>query len=320
MRWFKNLKTRSKLLLGFGVMCVLLIGLAAMGYKTLVAIQKTEREEVDQSRFAAKDAVEIRADQNRIRGDMLEFLIAENTAKKTAIKRDVEERSKNISLGVDRIKAFLTSQNLRKELALVAELEKELADWKTGPKLKELKAKELPRLDDDFAKDLGAENLAALEERVRGSIRLRREREAEAERRKRALAALVEANPFDLPPSLIRAQTDQMIAGAAARVQQMMGKKLQLSDEELANLRQDSASDAEQTVRSGILMLEVAKHAGLKVEEAEIEAEIERLVAQAGGNPQRVRSHYADPENRSSIRFRAAASSASAAGMASPRK
>ena len=132
MRWFKNLKTRSKLLLGFGVMCVLLIGLAAMGYKTLVAIQKTEREEVDQSRFAAKDAVEIRADQNRIRGDMLEFLIAENTAKKTAIKRDVEERSKNISLGVDRIKAFLTSQNLRKELALVAELEKELIAYREG--------------------------------------------------------------------------------------------------------------------------------------------------------------------------------------------
>lgn len=82
---------------------------------------------------------------------------------------------------------------------------KELAGRKATfkVKIKELKAKQLPTLDDDFAKDLGAESLAALKDRVRGSIRVRREREAETERRKRVLKALVEANPFDLPPSLV---------------------------------------------------------------------------------------------------------------------
>jgi trigger factor len=171
-------------------------------------------------------------------------------------------------------------------------------------KIKELKTKELPKLDEDFAKDMGAESLEALKERVRGSIRVRRERDADVERRKRLMRALVDANPFDLPPSLIRAQADQMIAGAAARVQQLMGREIQLSDDDVANLRKDSMVDAELTVRSGILMLEVAKREGITVTEAEVDAEIDRLAAAAGNDAQRLRAHYADPEHRSPLRYR----------------
>ena len=55
MGWFKNFKTRSKLALSFAVMCALLIGFGITAYNTLAAIQKNEREGVDQSRFAAKN-------------------------------------------------------------------------------------------------------------------------------------------------------------------------------------------------------------------------------------------------------------------------
>ncbi|OGQ79637.1 MAG: trigger factor [Deltaproteobacteria bacterium RIFOXYA12_FULL_58_15] len=169
--------------------------------------------------------------------------------------------------------------------------------------IKELKAKELPALDDEFAKDMGAENLEALKERVRGSIRIRKEREAQSERRKRLMEALVAANPFPVAPSLVDAQADRMITGAAMRVQQMMGHKMQLSDEDLAHLRKDSAKDAEFQVRSALLMLEVAKKEGLVVEQADIEAEIERRAEAAGNEAQRVRAMYADHEHRSALSY-----------------
>ncbi len=49
MNWFRNRKTRSKLILSFGVMVALTIGLCAMAYYTMAAIQKNERETIDET-------------------------------------------------------------------------------------------------------------------------------------------------------------------------------------------------------------------------------------------------------------------------------
>ncbi len=132
MGWFKNLQTRSKLLLGFGVMCALLVGLALMGYQTLAAMQKIDRGEVDQSHLAAKIATEIRANQNRIRGAMLGLLLSKNTAEQTSTKNEIEERVKEINQGIEQIKLFLTTQSLSRELAQTVDLEKELSAYREG--------------------------------------------------------------------------------------------------------------------------------------------------------------------------------------------
>ncbi|MDD5307815.1 MAG: methyl-accepting chemotaxis protein [Deltaproteobacteria bacterium] len=167
MNWFKNLKMRSKLLLGFGVMCALLIGLAVMAYSTLAAMQKTEREEVDPSNQSATTAVEIRADQNRIRGAMLEFLMTQDAGKRIAIKQETEERARNIGLGIDRIKAFATGRNLLRELALVADLERELAAYREG-RVAEFRLIEAGQLDE--ARALGAESQDQRFERIRTTL------------------------------------------------------------------------------------------------------------------------------------------------------
>jgi trigger factor len=171
-------------------------------------------------------------------------------------------------------------------------------------KVKELKRKEQPALDDDFAKDLGSDSLAALKDKIRASIDAQKQRAAEQERKSRLYKALAEANPFDVPPSLVAAQTDRMIAGASARVQQMMGRQVKLSDDEVSQLRKDSTSDAELQVRSGMLLIEVAKYENIKVEPAEIEAEIDGMAAMAGDEAPRLRAYYADPENRSFLTYR----------------
>jgi trigger factor len=184
----------------------------------------------------------------------------------------------------------------------VKELSGKKATFKV--KIKELKRKELPALDDDFAKDLGAESLAALKDKIRASIEVQKKRTAEQERRTSLYKALAAANPFDVPPSLITSQTDRMIAGAAARVQQMMGREVKLSDQDLAQLRKDSTTDAELQVRSGMLLIEVAKNEELKVESAEIEGEVDNMAAMAGDEAPRLRAYYADPENRSFLTYR----------------
>jgi len=167
MGWFNNLRTNSKLLVGFGVMCVLLVGVSGMGYKTLAEIQKTERVQVGGSYQTAMDAAEIRADQNRIRGAMLEFLIAKDPIQRAALKSEIEERSRGIGLGVDRIKAFVTSQDLPKVLPLMAELERELTAYREG-RAEEFKLIEADKPDE--ARTLGVAAQDQRFERIRATL------------------------------------------------------------------------------------------------------------------------------------------------------
>jgi methyl-accepting chemotaxis protein len=164
MGWFKNVRTRTKLALSFAVMCALLIGLAIVAYNTLAAIQKNERGGVDQSRAAAGEAAEIRAHQNYIRGAVIELTISRESAKITATEQAIAEQSTEIDLGISRIKAFLRKQNLADDLALIAEVEKELTAYREG------RAEELRLIDaskTDEARALGAGAQEQRFERIR---------------------------------------------------------------------------------------------------------------------------------------------------------
>jgi len=130
MRRFQNLKTRSKLALGFGVMCALIIGLSLMSYVTLARVQRTELADIVQSQDAARDAVEMRANQNYTRAAMLEFLLSGDSTKMAAIKQDIEAKSGDIDLGLKRIAAYLRVQGLAQELALLPQLENYLSAYR----------------------------------------------------------------------------------------------------------------------------------------------------------------------------------------------
>src|SRR5690606_4703984 len=73
--------------------------------------------------------------------------------------------------------------------------------------LQEHKERELPELDDDFAKDLGDyDNLEALKTSLKETIAKRLTEEAEAAVAEELVKQLVEKNPIDVPPALVRQQ------------------------------------------------------------------------------------------------------------------
>ena len=65
--------------------------------------------------------------------------------------------------------------------------------------LHELKAKEVPALDDDFAQDVGEDDVAALKAKVTEELRGHKEKQAKDQERQLTLKALVDANPSKLP-------------------------------------------------------------------------------------------------------------------------
>ena len=132
MEWFGNIETRSKLLLSFGVMCALLIGLAVMTYQTLATIQTIEREDVALSNRAAMRLAETRSDMNRILGRMYEIFLTTNEAQQSVILRDVAEKIEEVRTSVNQLKSLLSRMRNIDQLSAVAELEKRLAVFLMG--------------------------------------------------------------------------------------------------------------------------------------------------------------------------------------------
>ena len=170
-------------------------------------------------------------------------------------------------------------------------------------KLKELKAHKLPALDDEFAKDMGEDSLAALRAQVQKNLEAEAKQTHDMTRRNHVLKALLEQNPVDAPQSMVESQTDRLVENAALRMERMVGKKVQLDDQQRQSLRQSSVAEADFQVRSGLLLLEVAKAANIKVEAADVDADIERMASDAGDYGDQVRMMYAAKDRREDLEY-----------------
>ncbi len=93
MKWFLNLSTRAKIILSFGLMLILLAVSIVTAYTAIRAINASQRELVRSGFESTLHLVEIRADQNRTRAQLLEMMVAGDRSKQQALAQDIKERS-----------------------------------------------------------------------------------------------------------------------------------------------------------------------------------------------------------------------------------
>ena len=165
----------------------------------------------------------------------------------------------------------------------------------------ELLRKELPQLDDEFAKDHGeCETLSELREKVRQNLQQSIERRSEAQLEEEVLAQLLTQNPFEVPPSLVREQERHMLVEAG-----LMRPEDSLSLQEIAlpeKLKEDLSSRARRQVQSFLLLDTIAKKLKILVSEEEIQKRIEDIVAASGvERRQQIEALYSHQENRANL-------------------
>lgn len=170
--------------------------------------------------------------------------------------------------------------------------------------LKELKIRQLPAIDDEFAKDMGHDSVEAMRTGVKERLVEQATREQHTKRRRALLEALIAANPFEVPPSMVDNQVERIIEDTSERMRRMTGRNTQLSADELADIRASSRDDAEFQVRSGLLLMAISKQANVSIDDAAIEAEIERLAEQSPAQAEAIRKAYAQDDHKEELRFR----------------
>lgn len=137
--------------------------------------------------------------------------------------------------------------------------------------LRDRKVRELPALDDDFARSVGDfEDLAALRARILEDLRKEAEQQAEGAVRGRLLDYIMEANPFEVPASMVDRYLDSII-----------GKPQDVDEEALARAREQLRGEGERAVRRILVLEQLGDSHGLKASEDEVDARVEEI-AQAG--------------------------------------
>lgn len=160
----------------------------------------------------------------------------------------------------------------------------ELADRKAlfTVTLKELKEKELPEVDDDFAQEVS--EYETLEE-LRASLEKRFTEEAQNKTKANAQQALtkelVKNIEVDLPETLINQEVDSMLTQTAMQLsRQGIDVKRLFTQDTIPQLRERSRPEAIDSIKRTLALQEVAKRESIEVDDAAIEARFTEVLAQ----------------------------------------
>jgi trigger factor len=146
--------------------------------------------------------------------------------------------------------------------------------------VKEIKEKQLPELNDDFAKDIGQENLEALKQKVRNDLVTQATRIAEKEARETILKTIVERQQVDVPDCLVQQELESNINRMAARLA-MQGVDLQKTSIDWQKIFQDERPNAEAMVRRSMILEAIARQESFEISDEEIDSELEKIAEES---------------------------------------
>ncbi len=144
-------------------------------------------------------------------------------------------------------------------------------------KIKEIKAKILPPLDDEFAKDLGYyASLVELKSKLRGEIEKEKGLALEQQLKDQVVNQLLEANAFEVPESLVGEQAKAMVSDTKLRLaaQGVVFKNLGVSEEKLQGDYQDMA---QKQVKTFLILEKIANQEGITVTDEEVDHRLKEV-------------------------------------------
>jgi trigger factor len=146
----------------------------------------------------------------------------------------------------------------------------------------EAKRPEYPELTDEFAQQLGSfDNVANLHERVREDLAKESEAEAERSVRQALVSQIIEANPFEVPDSMVQQYLDQMLRPRKgedpARVEEF---------------KQAAYPGAQQALRRMLVIDRVAELEGLRATPHDVDARVEDIAQRVGRSAQEIRAQF----------------------------
>ena len=173
-------------------------------------------------------------------------------------------------------------------------------------KIHEVKAKELPELNDEFAQD--ASEFDTLEEYkadLKKHLEEQKENDAKRTKEDEAIQKIIDKSSMDIPEAMLDTQCENMINEFAQRIAQSglsMEQYMQFSGLTLDKLKEQVRPEAETRIKSSLVLEQIAKDENIEVTDDEINAEVEKMAAAYGMEADKLKEYMGDSEKESIAR------------------
>ncbi len=148
-------------------------------------------------------------------------------------------------------------------------------------KIKEIKVKELPELNDEFAEEVSEfDTLDEYKNDIRAKLLESKEKTATTENENRVVGKVVENASMDIPEPMIDTQVRSMINDYARRMQSQgmsMEQYMQYTGMTLESLQNQTKPQAEKSIRTRLVLEAVVKAENIQVSDEMVEEEIQKM-------------------------------------------
>ncbi len=170
-------------------------------------------------------------------------------------------------------------------------------------KLHEIKVKEIPEADDEFAQDVSEfDTLEEYKEDIRKRLTERRENEIKGAQEDEAIRRIIETSTMDIPEAMIETQCENMVSEFAQRIAQSglsMEQYMQFSGLTVDQLKAQVRPEAETRIKSSLVLEEIAKVEEIVISDEEMDAHVEKMAAGYGMDAAKMKEMMSDSERES---------------------
>lgn len=166
--------------------------------------------------------------------------------------------------------------------------------------IKEIKMKELPKLDDEFASEVSEfDTLKEYKASVKKTLTERRKAQVKTEKENKVIEKAVENAKVELPAPMVDEQVSQMVNEFASRLQQQglsIDQYMQMTGMQPQMLMDQMRPEAETRIKTRLVLEAVAKAEDVKATAKDIEKEIEKMAEMYNMEVDKLKEMFGDAE------------------------
>ncbi len=161
-------------------------------------------------------------------------------------------------------------------------------------KIHEIKAKELPELDDEFAKDVSEfDTLDEVKEDIKKQVSEKKEHDAKADLENQLLEQVVENMEVEIPECMFANRTNEMVQEYSYRLQMQgldLNTYLQYMGQDMDTFKASFKEGAEKQVKVSVALAAIMDAENIEVTDEEIDAEIAKIAEQYGMEAEQIKN------------------------------
>jgi trigger factor len=164
-------------------------------------------------------------------------------------------------------------------------------------KINDIKYKELPALDDEFAKDVSEfDTLEAYKESVKAELEEGAKTSAESAQRDKVIEAVTKLIPVEIPAKMVDAEIDNMLNEFNQQLSYQglsLEQYIQFTGGSMDDFREQVREDALARVKTSLVIEKVVEQENFEIAEEDIEAELGKIAEMQGSDIEEIRTMFA---------------------------